>query len=169
MNSPEDWRWIWLIAAVFFTVGEMATPGSFFLFPFAVGAIVAAALAFGGVGVSVEWIAFIAVSIATLAAMRPLARKLDLGGDGHGIGSRRLIGQNATVLDEIPGHGELGMVRVHREEWRAESFDGSPIPTGAVVRVAEIEGTRVIVLPIGEVTPPPPTEPPPPPPQGADS
>lgn len=161
MNGPEGWRWIWLIAAVIFTAGEMATPGSFFLFPFAVGAIAAAALAFADIGLTGEWIAFIAVSIAALAAMRPLARKLDLDGDGHGIGSRRLIGQNATVLDEIPGHGELGLVRVHREEWRAESFDGSAIPPGTVVRVAEIEGTRVIVLPIGEI-------PPPLPPQGAD-
>ena len=161
MNSPEGWRWVWLIAAVFFTVGEMSTPGSFFLFPFAVGALAAAALAFGDVGVTGEWIAFVAVSAAALVGMRPLARRLDLEGDGHGIGSRRLIGQNATVLNEIPGHGELGLVRVHREEWRAESFDGSPIPTGAVVRVAEIEGTRVIVLPL--------EDPPPPLPEGAES
>ena len=161
MNSPDGWRWVWLIAAAFFTVGEMATPGSFFLFPFAVGALAAAGLAFADVGLAGEWIAFIAVSAAALAGMRPLARRLDLEGDGHGIGSRRLIGQNATVLDAIPGHGGLGLVRVHREEWRAESFDGSAIPSGAVVRVAEIEGTRVIVLPMDELTPPPP--------QGADS
>jgi membrane protein implicated in regulation of membrane protease activity len=158
MNSPDGWRWVWLIAAVFFTAGEMATPGSFFLFPFAVGALVAAALAFADVGVAGEWIAFVAVSAAALAGLRPLARKLDLEGDGHGIGSRRLIGQNATVLDAIPGGGELGLVRVHREEWRAESFDGSAIPSGAVVRVAEIEGTRVIVLPMDEIAPPSPPQ-----------
>jgi membrane protein implicated in regulation of membrane protease activity len=157
MNSPEGWRWIWLIAAALFTAGEMATPGSFFLFPFAVGALVAAGLAFADVGVAGEFIAFVAVSAAALAALRPLARRLDLEGDGHGIGSRRLIGQNATVLDAIPGRGELGLVRVHREEWRAESFDGSPIPSGAVVRVAEIEGTRVIVLPMDEIPPPSPS------------
>ncbi|HEY8546006.1 MAG TPA: NfeD family protein [Acidimicrobiales bacterium] len=158
MNSPEGWRWVWLIAAAFFTIGEMATPGSFFLFPFAVGALAAAALAFGDVGLSGEWIAFVAVSIAALAGLRPLARRLDLEGDGHGVGARRLIGQNATVLDAIPGRGELGLVRVHREEWRAESFDGSPIPSGAVVRVAEIEGTRVIVLPVDDTPPPSLTE-----------
>lgn len=158
MNSPEGWRWIWLIAAVLFTAGEMSTPGSFFLFPFAVGALAAAALAFADVGVAGEWVAFVAVSAAALAGLRPLARKLDLEGDGHGVGSRRLIGQNATVLDAIPGGGELGLVRVHREEWRAESFDGSPIPSGAVVRVAEIEGTRVIVLPMDEIAPPSPPQ-----------
>lgn len=157
MNSPEGWRWIWLIAAALFTVGEMSSPGGLFLFPFAVGAIAAAGLAFANIGVTGEWIAFVGVSVAAFAALRPLAHRLGVEGEGHGIGSRRLIGQNATVLHEIPGHGELGLVRVHREEWRAESFDGSPIPVGAVVRVAEIEGTRVIVLPTGEVSPPPPS------------
>jgi membrane-bound ClpP family serine protease len=58
------------------------------------------------------------------------------------------------VLQEIPGQGELGLVRVHREEWRAESMDGSAIPMGAAVRVADIEGTRVIVSQVGEINPP---------------
>ncbi len=37
------------------------------------------------------------------------------------------------------------MVRVDREQWRAQSTDGSPIAAGTVVRVAEVQGTRVIV------------------------
>ena len=46
MDSPEQWRWLWLVAAAVFAIGEMATPGSFFLAPFAVGAFVASLLAF---------------------------------------------------------------------------------------------------------------------------
>lgn len=153
MDAPEQWRWIWLVAALAFAVGEMATPGSFFLFPFAVGALVAALLAFADVGLTIEWIAFVAVSVAAVAAFRPLARRLDVAGHDHGIGSRRLIGQTATVLREIPGHGELGLVRVDREEWRAESLDGSPIPSGASVKVAEVQGTRVVVAPVGQISP----------------
>ena len=55
------------------------------------------------------------------------------------------MGSRATVLQDIPGDAELGMVRVDREEWRAQSTDGSPIVAGTVVRVAEVQGTRVIV------------------------
>ena len=155
MDSPETWRWLWLVAAFIFAIGEMATPGSFFLLPFAVGALAATALAFAGIAVGIQATAFVVVSIATLAGLRPLARRLDRLDDDQGIGSRRLIGQTAKVLQEIPGHGELGLVRVHREEWRAESLDGSAIPLGAAVRVADIEGTRVIVSPVGEIAPPP--------------
>jgi membrane protein implicated in regulation of membrane protease activity len=155
MDTPETWRWLWLMAAFAFAVGEMASPGSFFLLPFAVGALVATVLAFAGVGLGVEWIAFVAVSVGALFALRPLARRLDLIDDDIGIGSRRLIGQTATVLQEIPGSGELGLVRVHREEWRAESMDGSAIATGSAVRVADVEGTRVIVSQVGEIASPP--------------
>jgi membrane protein implicated in regulation of membrane protease activity len=153
MDEPEQWRWIWLAVAFVFAVGEMATPGSFFLFPFAVGALVAAVLAFADVGLTAEWIAFVAVSVGAVAAFRPLARRLDLAGDDHGVGARRLIGQTGTVLREIPGGSELGLVRVDREEWRAESFDGSLIASGSAVKVADIQGTRVIVAPAGQITP----------------
>lgn len=145
MDSPEEWRWIWLVATAVFAIGEMATPGSFFLAPFAVGAFVASLLAFADVGVGVEWAVFLAVSIVTLAALRPIAHRLDRNALDHGVGARRLVGSRATVLQDIPGDAELGMVRVDREEWRAQSTDGTPIPAGTVVRVAEVQGTRVIV------------------------
>ena len=146
MDSPEQWRWIWLAATAVFAIGEMATPGSFFMAPFAVGALVASLLAFAGVSVGVEWIVFLVVSIVTLAALRPLARRLDRNALDHGVGSRRLVGSRATVLSDIPGESELGLVRVDREEWRAQSTDGTPIAAGTVVRVADVQGTRVIVV-----------------------
>jgi membrane protein implicated in regulation of membrane protease activity len=154
MDSPEGWRWIWLVAAVVFAAGEMATPGSFFLLFFALGALVAAVLAFADVGLTVEWIAFLAVSVSSLAALRPLIRRFDAAGEDRGVGAQRLVGQTGTVLREIPGAGELGLVRVDREEWRAESLDGSPIPPGAAVKVADIQGTRVVVSPVGQITSP---------------
>lgn len=158
MESPEEWRWIWLLAALFFLFAEMATPGSFFLLPFAVGAAVAALLAFVDVNVAVEMTVFIVVSLATVFALRPLARRLDQSGTDIGIGAKRLLGQKATVLEEIPGGHELGLVRVDREQWRAESLDGTAIPSGATVTVAEVQGTRVLVAPLGRVTPPSPSE-----------
>jgi membrane protein implicated in regulation of membrane protease activity len=145
MDSPESWRWVWMVAAVVFGAGEMATPGSFFLLPFALGAIVAAILAFADAHLAVQWGVFVGVSFGSLLAMRPLARRLDREGATEGIGSRRLIGREGVVLRAIPAGGELGLVRLDREEWRAESTDGTPIPKGATVRVADVQGTRVIV------------------------
>jgi len=153
MDDPNTWQWLWVIAAVVLAGGEMTTAGSFFLLPFALGAVAAAVLAFFGVSVALEWIAFIVVSAATFAAFRPLARKLDRDLPADGIGAKRLIGETATVLDAIPGDGdELGLIRVHREHWRAESRDGTPIEAGAKVRVVEVRGTRAIVFPVDHDT-----------------
>jgi membrane protein implicated in regulation of membrane protease activity len=154
MDDPDGWVWVWLWGALFFALGEIATPVTFFLLPFAVGALLAALLAFLDVGLAFEWAAFVIGSLAAFLALRPLGRRLNRAGHDHGIGSRRLVGQEATVLEDIPGTGDLGLglVRVGREEWRAESTDGRPIPSGAQVLVADIRGTRVVVSPRGTLT-----------------
>jgi membrane protein implicated in regulation of membrane protease activity len=149
MDDPESWRWIWLAAVVVFGIGEMATPGAFFLAPFGIGAVVATALAFADASLGLQWGAFVLVSLVALAALRPLAKRLGADGASDGVGSRRLIGRQGTVLTAIGSH-ELGVVRVDREEWRAESADRTPIEAGAHVQVTQVEGTRVIVTPSKE-------------------
>lgn len=153
MGDPESWRWVWLLAALAFLVGEMATPGSFVLLPFAVGAVLAAALGFLDVSVAVEWAVFLAGSAGTLIALRPLSRRLDMSLADDGVGARRLLGQQALVISDIPGSGDLGLVRVDREDWRAESTNGAPIPSGTPVRVADVRGTRVVVAPLDTLSP----------------
>jgi membrane protein implicated in regulation of membrane protease activity len=147
MDDPDGWLWVWLLGALFFALGEIATPVMFFLLPFAVGALAAGLLAALDANLAVQWAMFVFGSLAAFFALRPVARRLDRQGHDEGIGSRRLLGQEAMVLEDIPGPGDLGLglVRVGREEWRAESTDGSPIPMGAHVRVADVRGTRVVV------------------------
>lgn len=159
MDDPELWRWVWLSGAVVFALGEMTSPGTFFLAPFAVGAAVAALLAFVGVPVGLTWVVFVALSAGTFAALRPLARRLDLvGGNPRGVGARRLVGEEGMILDHVPaGPDEVGLVRVGREEWRAQSTDGSAIPKDTKVTIVEVRGTRVVVFPTGLYLP---TEPP---------
>jgi membrane-bound ClpP family serine protease len=39
---------------------------------------------------------------------------------------------------------------VGREEWRAETADGSPVAAGSTVRVVDMRGTRLVVWPAGD-------------------
>lgn len=159
-GEPETWRWIWLIAVVVFGVGEMAVAGSFFLAPFAIGAGVAAILAFAGVALGIEWAAFLSVSVGSFLALRPIAKRLDLDGPVLGIGSHRQIGQTARVIETIDGTTDLGSVMLGAEHWRAESTDGLQIPVGASVSVVEVRGTRLLVRYDPTIAAPSPTEPP---------
>lgn len=153
-GDPEAWRWIWLAAMVVFGVGEMGVAGSFFLAPFAIGAAVAAVLAFAGADVGIEWAAFLGVSVVVFLALRPIARRLDAEGPVLGVGSHRQVGQRAKVIESIDGEHDHGVVMLGRERWRAESVDGRPIPVDATVVVNEVRGTRVIVSPAYEPHPP---------------
>ena len=159
-SSPDTWRWIWVAAALVFTVGEIAVAGSFFLLPFGVGAMVAAVIAFVGGSVALEWLAFVLVSAIGSAVLRPLAKRLDQG-PTHAIGATRWVGREAYVLRDIPPEpGATGLIRLDREEWRAESLMGVPIPAGSTVLVSRVDGTRLVVLPLQEpLEPGPPTSP----------
>jgi membrane protein implicated in regulation of membrane protease activity len=148
LDSPDTWRWIWTAATVIFFVGEMATAGSFFALPFGLGAALAAVLAFAGVDVTWQWAGFVVASGLASAVLWPLGRRMDRRGvQTEGTpGSRRWIGQQAEVIQNIPGGvSGTGVIRLQREQWRAESADGSPIEEGAVVLVVRIDGTRAVV------------------------
>jgi membrane protein implicated in regulation of membrane protease activity len=63
------------------------------------------------------------------------------------------------VLEEIPaGTHETGLVRIGRQEWRAESRDGTPVPAGSRAKVIEVVGTRLVVWPTDELPPASPSE-----------
>ncbi len=151
VSSPDTWRWIFLVVAVAFTIGEIAVAGSFFLLPFAVGALAAAIAAFAGLPVAIDWLVLVVVSAGSSAVLWPLRRRLDSRTPLSTIGANRWVGREAVVLREIPGVvGETGLVRLDREEWRAECMIGLPIRAGSKVLVSRVDGTRLVVLPLEE-------------------
>ena len=150
-GSPETWRWIWLGAAVVFSLGEMATPGAFFFLPFAAGALVASVMAFLGIAVAAEWVAFVAVSALVFGVLWPVGRRLDRRGTNHGVGANRWVGRQGVVVTDIPATvADTGVVRLEREQWRAQSGAGVPIRAGSTVLVTGVHGTRLVVLPLDE-------------------
>ena len=144
--EPEVWRWVWLGAAAIFVVGEIALTGSFFLLPFGAGAAAATVVAFTGAEAAWQWLAFVVVSAAAFAALRPMARRMASGGNPVGVGAGRLVGETRHVTSASGmSDGRLGTVRVGREAWHAEADDGSPLEVGQPVEVVRIEGTRAVV------------------------
>ncbi len=149
-TSPETWRWIWLGASLFFLGGEMIVPGTFFLLPFGISAAVAVVLAFLGVPVAIEFIVWIVLGTALFAYFFRWSKRY--AGENEtpiGVGADRLLGEIGPVIVAIPGGPtESGRVRLGAEIWHAESESATAIANGAVVRVVEVRGTRVIVTPV---------------------
>jgi membrane protein implicated in regulation of membrane protease activity len=140
----EAWL-VWLIAAVIFAVGEIATLG-LFLAPFAGGAVVAAILAGAGAGAAGQWASFLLVSLGLLAGLRPLARSHKRQPAALRTGTAALVGKTGVVLETIANHEGVGLVRIDGEAWSARAYDEDQvIETGARVQIIEIRGAIALV------------------------
>ena len=137
------------LARLLLLVGEMLTAG-FFLLVFGIGAIGSFLVSVFGGSVLWQWIVFIIVSAVTFAFSRRFAEKLHRGPVDHGVGAERYTGDRAWVIETIDASAATGMVRVDREEWRADSFDKSVIPAETWTEIVEVDGTRMIVKPTDE-------------------
>jgi membrane protein implicated in regulation of membrane protease activity len=135
---------IWAIIAVLFGIGEMLTPGLFFLGPLALSAGAAALAGLFGGGAIVTLIVFILVSIASLAFLRPIARRHVRMPSISRTGTDALVGRKAVVTRRIDANG--GRVRIGGEEWSARSYlDGQVVEEGRSVDVIQIEGATALV------------------------
>jgi membrane protein implicated in regulation of membrane protease activity len=140
----EAWL-IWLIAAVIFGVGEIFTLG-FFLAPFAGGAAVAAVVAAAGGGAIVSTAVFLLVSLALLAALRPVAKRQLRQPQRLRTGTAALVGRSATVVERIANHEGVGCVRIDGEVWTARAYDEDQVfEPGTRVQVLEIRGATALV------------------------
>jgi len=136
---------LWLIAAVLLAIGELLTPGLFFLGPVALAAVGAAVTAGIGGGIVLELIVFIAVSVASLAFLRPIARRHIHMPALTRTGTAALVGTKAVVLERVDANG--GRVRIGGEEWSARAFfEEQTLEPGARVEVAKIEGATALVF-----------------------
>jgi membrane protein implicated in regulation of membrane protease activity len=135
---------IWAIAAVLLSVGELVTPGMFFLGPVALAAIAAAVAALLGVGVAVQLLVFIAGSVATVALLRPIARRHLHMPASIRTGTAALEGTKAVVLQRVDVNG--GRVRIGGEEWSARAYmEDQVLEPGTRVEVVKIEGATALV------------------------
>ena len=136
---------IWLIAAVIFGVGEIATLG-FFLAPFAGGALVAALVAGLGGGTVISLIVFLLVSFALLGALRPIARSHKKMPAKLRTGTAALVGRSGMVTERIANDEDTGCIKLDGETWTARSYDeDAVIEPGKHVHVIEIRGATALV------------------------
>ena len=134
---------IWMVAAVVLAGGEMLTL-TLFLGPLALAAVLAALVALGGGSVELQVAAFVLGSVASIAIVRPVARR-HLRMPAHiRTGAAALIGQSATVLEQVDA--EHGLVKIGGEVWTARAYDEDHvIEAGRRVEVLKIQGATALV------------------------
>ena len=135
---------IWAIVALALAVGEVFTPGLFFLGPVALAALASMIVALVGGGAVVQLVVFIAGSVASVGLIRPIAKAHLRVPAALRTGTAALTGAKAVVLQRVDTDG--GRVRIGGEEWSARAYmEGQVFEPGDRVEVVKIEGATALV------------------------
>ncbi len=134
----------WAIAALLLAVGEIFTPGLFFLGPIAIAAVAAALVSLAVSAVWVQLLVFAGAALASLALLRPIARAHLRMPPALRTGTAALQGARALVLQRVDKHG--GRVKIGGEEWSARAYmPDQVLEPGTEVEVVKIEGATALV------------------------
>ena len=140
------YTFIWLGLMVLFILVEAATVTMVSLW-FAGGALAALVVSLLGGGFLLQMIAFLVVSTALLALLRPLARK-HFTPKLTRTNVDSVIGMEGYVTADIDNVAATGTVKLGAMEWTARSVSGEKISTGTLVKVEKIEGVKAFVSPV---------------------
>lgn len=139
-----DWA-VWVVLAVVFAAAELFTPGLFVLGLLVLPALAVALFAALGAGLAVQLLVFVVGAVATLAVVRPIARRHVQMPRQLRTGAAALVGTRAVVLERVDDSG--GRVKIGGEEWTARPlFEGHVIEAGTRVEVGEIKGATALVF-----------------------
>jgi membrane protein implicated in regulation of membrane protease activity len=136
---------LWILLAVILAAGEVMSP-SFFLAPFAVGALLGGLAAVLGAPAILAMVVFLVSSGLLLGFARPIARR-HLRTPAHlRTGTAALIGRTAIVTQRVDNDAESGAVKLEGELWTARAYDDDDvIEIGRRVHVVEIKGATALV------------------------
>ena len=138
-----DWIWIWVAVVAISLVIEFITMEMVSLWT-AVGGVVALILSALDVSIEIQLVAFFAVSIILLLALRKLALKYLLKNNNIKVGTDLIIGSHQRLLTQID-ENTLGSVKINGVTWSATTTDGSSLPADTMVEIVEIKGNKLIV------------------------
>lgn len=163
--SLDLWPWVWLVIAVAFLLLELTVlGGSFMVLPFGVSALLASLLGFSGVGVGVQWSTFVLGGGLLFLLFWRYQSLVQRGNElPPGVGAVRLVGLTGMVTEPIDPTDAAGRGRivVDGEDWGAMAAEGTAVlPAGTRVRITDVQGTRVLVVPVDPAADPPPPDPP---------
>lgn len=138
-----EW-WIWIVLGLVLLLGEMVTPGGFYILFFGVGAIIVGILAGFNVAGPLwfQVIVFSGFSLITFWLFRRrLVQSIDRGTPDK---VDTLIGETAVVTEEIPSRG-IGKAEMRGTSWSAHNISEQSLARGQRCRVERVEGLTIYV------------------------
>jgi len=137
--------WMWVVLGMVLLLGEVLTPGGFFIIFFGAAALVVGLLKALGLemALSYEVMIFAILSIVGLIFFRkPLQQKFrQLTPD---MFAGELKGESGTAVEEIAA-GATGKVELRGTAWNAVNAGESALPKGGACLVERVDGLTLTV------------------------
>ncbi|HHV31093.1 MAG: NfeD family protein [Ruminococcaceae bacterium] len=144
MEAFMPYIWLAVIVAAAIIEGSTAQLVSIWFVIGGLGALIAQLC---GAELWLQTVIFAVITLLTLLATRPLVKKL-LRVKHVDTNVGRYIGKVGIVTAEINNQLGTGQVNVMGSIWTARSTDNSIVPVGCSVQVKEIEGVKLMVVPM---------------------
>jgi len=140
--------WHWLILGLLLMLGELATPGGFYILFFGVGAFITGLLAFAGITDSaVQMLLFTVLSVASLLLFRSrILSWMQVNPQAPAVDA--VVGEVGIVIGSLPP-GAFGKVELRGALWSARNRSEAALGSGSRCRVAGIDGLTLLVEPEG--------------------
>lgn len=135
--------WVWIAIAVLLGLIEAGT-GTFMFLLFAGAAVLAGLAAFAGLPLGIQTLIFLLGTCASFALAPSLVKRVGKG-EMTRFGVDALVDQIGVVTEDIDAIQGTGLVKVEGQVWRARA--PASLPAGTLVRVTEVDGTRLVVVP----------------------
>lgn len=136
--------YFWLVLMIVFIIFELSTMGLFTIW-FALGSLVALAIAAVGGPMWLQILVFVAVSVLSFFGVRKLALGF-FNKNRERTNADSLIGRKGIVTEQICNIQATGQVTVAGQEWTARAVnDGEIYEAGTMVVIRSISGVKLIV------------------------
>jgi membrane protein implicated in regulation of membrane protease activity len=145
MNALNVTWWMWVLFGLLLMLGEVLTPGGFFILFFGVGAVLVGFLGAFGLGFSLhlQILFFLALSVLSLVLFRkPMMRRFHRAAPDVAVDS--LVGETAIALEDIAVNG-VGRAELRGTTWNARNSGGAHIARSQRCRVEKVEGLLLLI------------------------
>lgn len=135
--------WIWLIVALVLLAVEVATPASLTSIWFSVGALFAYIAALLNLGITVEIIVFIVMSVVSFIGLRPFVLKYFYHKPTR-TNADRFIGVQTRIVEEVLSD-KWGAITLEGIRWSVRDVKHGVLEKGTLVEVVALEGAKLVV------------------------
>ena len=138
-----DW-WLWILLGLLLLLGELVTPGGFYILFFGLGAIAVGVLAaFEAAGpIWFQFVLFSIISVLSLWFFREKLLELTRGSSTDRVDT--YIGETAVILEDISING-IGKAEMRGTTWSARNIGETALMPGQRCVVAGVEGLVIHV------------------------